>query len=627
MNVRISLTERLAIDADGVSLDEQRFPGRQGRIVFAYLAAQKGRPVPRDELAELLWGEELPATWEKALRVLMTKLRALLEECGIDGSTALTSAFGCYQLTLPAGTWIDVDAAVEAVERAEAALAAGDLDEARSKASSAADLARRTFLPGEGGSWVEEQRRDLRELLVRSLECLRDTSLGAGEFAEAVRRAVEVTELEPFRENSYRRLMQAHAAAGNPAEALRVYERCRRFLADELGAYPSSETEAAYLEILRADPTSATQDRLPVTGTRLRGSSAATGPVPPGPPTPQRRHRRLALVAATAALAAAAAASLAFVVGAGKSPGHGTPIRVALVVPRDPAAAPNDAVLASVVDGVHRAERDYGASVDILVADEFDPNAPSVKRMLERLRSGSFGLVLVFGGLVDPLMSRASAFPSTHFAFFDRGPALPNATTFVFADDDAGYLAGYLSGLVEASHASRLNERRVVSMIGGLRGVPSVEALLAGFAQGVHKALPNARVLRDYSQEFVDTSPCEAIANRQIDAGSDIVFAAAGRCSLGALSAASIRRVWAVGVDSDQSYLGDHVLVSTVKRYDRAVFHAVRSFAHGTLRGGTVRLGLRDEAVGIVGVGPNVAESIRRRVARLAWDMRRRDRQ
>src|SRR5918994_427510 len=109
-------------------LDEERFPGRQGRILFAYLAAQNNRPIPRDELAELIWGEELPATWEKALRVLMTKLRALLEECGIDGSTALSSAFGCYKLTLPTGAWIDVDAAVEAVERAEAALAAGDLE-------------------------------------------------------------------------------------------------------------------------------------------------------------------------------------------------------------------------------------------------------------------------------------------------------------------------------------------------------------------------------------------------------------------------------------------------------------------------------------------------------------------
>jgi SARP family transcriptional regulator, regulator of embCAB operon len=171
--------------------------------VFAYLAAQKGRAVPRDELAEVLWGEELPATWDKALRVLMTKLRALLEECGIDGSAALKSAFGCYKLTLPPGAWIDVDAAAEAVERAEAALAAGELAEARSQGEVAAALARRSFLPGEEGAWVEERRRDLREVLVRALECMRDASFASGDLAEAARHGREVLELEPFRESGY----------------------------------------------------------------------------------------------------------------------------------------------------------------------------------------------------------------------------------------------------------------------------------------------------------------------------------------------------------------------------------------------------------------------------------------
>jgi YVTN family beta-propeller protein len=277
LDLRISLTERLSVEANGASLDERRFPGRQGRIVFAYLAAAQGRAVPRDELAEVLWGEDLPATWEKALRVLMTKLRALLEECGLDGSAALTSAFGCYKLTLPAGAWIDVDAAVQALESAEAALAAGEFAAARSEATTAAALARRSFLPGEDGSWVEGRRRDLRDVLVRSLECLRDTALEGGEFADAVRHGEEVIELEPFRESGYRRLMQAHISAGNPAEALRVYERCRRFLADELGAYPSPETEAVYLELLREDRVGTNEDGVPVVdapgGTRSRRRS------------------------------------------------------------------------------------------------------------------------------------------------------------------------------------------------------------------------------------------------------------------------------------------------------------------------------------------------------------------
>ena len=264
--------------------------------------------MPRDELAELLWGEDLPATWGKALRVLMTKLRALLEECGIDGSSALTAAFGCYRLTLPAGAWIDVDAAASAVERAETARAAGGLDEARAEASTAAELARRTFLPGEDGSWVEEQRRHLRDILVRALECLRETAVANGNLGDAVRHAAEVTELEPFRESSYRALMHAHAAAGNPAEALRVYERCRRFLADELGAYPSAESEAAYLEILRASRDSAAAEV-----DRVEADGLGSGSVPPASDEPPRTGRGevVGLVAAVLVVAAAGAGALA----------------------------------------------------------------------------------------------------------------------------------------------------------------------------------------------------------------------------------------------------------------------------------------------------------------------------
>ena len=308
------MTERLAVEANGTRVDEQRFPGRQGRIVFAYLAAQNGRPVPRDELAEVLWGEELPATWEKALRVLMTKLRTLLTECGIDGSSALTSAFGCYQLTLPPGAWIDVHAAATAVDEADAALAAGELATARAKASTAAELARRVFLPGEEGPWVEDQRRGLRDILVRALECLRDVALAEGRFGDAVRHAAEITELEPFRESSYRALMQAHAAAGDRAEALRVYERCRRFLAEELGAYPSPESEAAYRELLRSSPG--------VAGAEMDGRGA-DGAGLETPSThderPPRGRGRVALLVAGAVLVAAGAGAIALVLGTSES--------------------------------------------------------------------------------------------------------------------------------------------------------------------------------------------------------------------------------------------------------------------------------------------------------------------
>jgi len=250
----VSLAGRVSIKANGVLIDEERLPGRQGRLVFAYLASENGRAVTRDELAEALWGEEPPPTWEKALGVIASKLRALLAECGIDGAKALSSAFGCYRLDLPAGSRVDVVAAAGSLAEAEAALAAGDSDTARAAASLAASLVREPLLPGEDAVWVEGKRRELTDLHVQALDCLADACLRSGDPSDSARWAQEAIELEPFRESGYRRLMKAHAAAGNRGQALRTYERCRRFLADELGAYPSPETDLVYRELLATTP-------------------------------------------------------------------------------------------------------------------------------------------------------------------------------------------------------------------------------------------------------------------------------------------------------------------------------------------------------------------------------------
>jgi DNA-binding SARP family transcriptional activator/DNA-binding beta-propeller fold protein YncE len=250
--LKVFLTGRVAVETDGVLIDEAHFPGRQGRLLFAYLAAEQGRPVPRDELAAALWGDAPPPTWDKALTVLVSKLRTLLAEHGGEGANVLTGAFGCYRLDLPEESWVDVCVAASAAQEAEAALAAGDLEQAKAEASLAVSFARRPFLPGEDGAWVEEKRRELAEVRGRALNALGDACLRSGDAPEAAKWAEQTISLEPFRETGYRRLMEAHAAAGNRAEALRVYDRCRRLLADELGTYPSPETESIYRRLLDA---------------------------------------------------------------------------------------------------------------------------------------------------------------------------------------------------------------------------------------------------------------------------------------------------------------------------------------------------------------------------------------
>src|SRR5919197_1651949 len=290
--VSVSLTGRVTLRAHGVEVDERGFPGRQGRLVFAYLATEQ-RPVPRDELADALWGDSPPPTWEKALSVIVSKLRDVLDDCGLDGSTTLTSAFGCYRLELPQGSSLDVAEARRAVERR------GSSSEELARA---AEIAAQPFLPGDDGDWIDARRRELADLRVRALERLADATLASGEHEESARVAEQIVGLEPYRESAYRRMMQAHMAAGNRAEALRVYDRCRTVLADELGAYPSPETDALYRELLRA-PEAAERHE----------------PVTREAPVRRRGRRSFAIAIAILLLLGAAAALLAVTRGAEKA--------------------------------------------------------------------------------------------------------------------------------------------------------------------------------------------------------------------------------------------------------------------------------------------------------------------
>jgi DNA-binding SARP family transcriptional activator len=115
-------------------------------------------------------------------------------------------------------------------------------------------VARRGFLPGEGGAWVEERRRDLERLLVRALDGYAEVALAIGQPALAVEASHEAIGLDPLREPSWRTLMRGHEALGNRPEALAAFHRLRAELREELGVSPAAETEALFTAILRGSP-------------------------------------------------------------------------------------------------------------------------------------------------------------------------------------------------------------------------------------------------------------------------------------------------------------------------------------------------------------------------------------
>lgn len=250
--LRVYLLGRICAESGSQVSDDSWFSSRQARLLFAYLVCEHTRPVPREELAEVLWPAQLPPAWDSALRSLISKLRHFLDRLGhYVVPPSISSQFGCYQLHLPPHTWIDLEAARHSIDEAEGAIRSGDVGAAWGPVNVALVIARRPFLAGEDGSWVDVKRRELQDLLLRALDCYTEICLKTHQNALAVQMAKEVISLEPFRERGHAQLMHAYAALGNRAEALQVYHQCRALLGRELGIDPSPATEALYLELLR----------------------------------------------------------------------------------------------------------------------------------------------------------------------------------------------------------------------------------------------------------------------------------------------------------------------------------------------------------------------------------------
>jgi basic membrane protein A and related proteins len=307
----------------------------------------------------------------------------------------------------------------------------------------------------------------------------------------------------------------------------------------------------------------------------------------------RRRIPQLAAIGLLALLAAACG-------GGGGGGGSNGSIKVALVT--DIGGLNDRGFNALANTGLERAESDLGIDGRVFIshaASDYVPNLSQAAR-------GGYDLVIGVGFLMgDALSSVAAEFPDTKFAIVDYSwSALPdnpkNARGLVFAEQQAGYLVGVAAATVA--------EGGTVSAVGG-QAVPAVVAFLAGYRAGVKATNPTMKVIKGYSQDFVDQAKCKELALAQIARGSKAVFAAAGGCGLGALQAAKERGVWGIGVDNDQSFLGPHILTSATKKVDIAVFDTIDSVEKGSFAGGGDALyDVSNGGVGYGKVSPDAAD-------------------
>jgi DNA-binding SARP family transcriptional activator len=224
------------------------------RVVLAALALAPATGVPRDRLAGIVWPEAMPRTWASALRTHVSRVRSVVSTVVGAGETVVSGDAG-YHLVLPDGVTLSVDLhrADQALDAAREALGRDPAGALR-LATTAAELVRPPFLPGHVGGWADDIRAHLDDVLVGALELASQAATAGGDGVRAVAAAEDAVQRAPLRESAHRALMAALGGAGNRAEALRVYQRLRRVLADELGVDPSPETDAAYLDLLGPAP-------------------------------------------------------------------------------------------------------------------------------------------------------------------------------------------------------------------------------------------------------------------------------------------------------------------------------------------------------------------------------------
>ncbi len=246
--------------------------------------------------------------------------------------------------------------------------------------------------------------------------------------------------------------------------------------------------------------------------------------------------------------------------------------------------------------GLNDAKAQLGVEGRVLTSDSNSDYVPNLSTLAQQ----KYDLVIGVGFLMaDAVNTVSKKFPDTKFAVIDVSQASlkdkpTNVEGLLFAEQQAGYLAGYLAGL----YAKEKNID-TISSVGGQK-IPPVDHYIAGYQAGAKAANPDIKTLNAYSQDFVDQAKCKEIALDQISRGAGVVFQVAGQCGLGALDAAKQEGKQGIGVDADQAYLGSHVLTSATKKVDVAVLDTVKSVQEDKFAAGTDQLfDLKNNGVGI----------------------------
>lgn len=253
--------------------------------------------------------------------------------------------------------------------------------------------------------------------------------------------------------------------------------------------------------------------------------------------------------------------------------------------------------------GMKQAEDEGLVRVNVVESKQMTDYVPNLSGL------GEDGAKLVFavGFLMnDAVLEAAVNNPDTMFAgidlWFDPSTAPSNLRGITWKEQEAGYLAGVVAGLMTKEYASvsdKLNDKNVIGAVLGM-DIPPVERYFVGYYMGAKSVNPDIEVLSVITGTFADQAKGKEATYAMVESGADIVMGIAGLTGLGMINGAREKGIFAIGADVDQNSIApDTVLTSALKGTTAATYLTVKDLSEGNFQGGNGIYGLKEGAIDI----------------------------
>ena len=259
----------------------------------------------------------------------------------------------------------------------------------------------------------------------------------------------------------------------------------------------------------------------------------------------------------------------------------------------------------SAWEGLQRAQKELGIEAKYLESKTDADYKPNIETFVDE----DYDLIICIGyALADALKAESASNPDVKFAIVDDASLadVSNVTSLMFEQAQVSYLAGYVAGKTSKSNT--------VGIVLGM-ATDLMNQFGYGYTAGVLDANASAKVLQANANSFADTATGKTAANNMVTNGADVIFQVAGGTGLGVIDACKEAKIWAIGVDSDQSSIApETILTSAMKRVDNAVFDVTKELVDGKVEGGVKTYTLADEGVdlapGTENINPEVVKEV-----------------